>query len=81
MKTVAYLRVSTSRRDVRGQRLAILEYARRQRFEIEASQTHEIARKAACRALTVPRDSSTKSSCSRLASEGPKADGDDCRTW
>ena len=35
MKTVAYLRVSTTRQDVQGQRLAILEYARRHRLRID----------------------------------------------
>ena len=35
MKTVAYLRVSTSRQDVQGQRLAILEYARRHSLRID----------------------------------------------
>ena len=30
VKTVAYLRVSTAQQDVRSQRLAILEYARKQ---------------------------------------------------
>ena len=35
MKTVAYLRVSTSRQDVQGQRLAILEYARRHSLQID----------------------------------------------
>ncbi len=32
MKTVAYLRVSTPQQDVRSQRLAILEYARKHDF-------------------------------------------------
>ena len=35
MKTVAYLRVSTTRQDVQGQRLAILEYARRHHLQID----------------------------------------------
>ena len=35
MKTVAYLRVSTTRQDVQGQRLAILEYARRHSLQID----------------------------------------------
>ena len=35
METVAYLRVSTSRQDVQGQRLAILEYARRHSLQID----------------------------------------------
>ena len=35
MKTVAYLRVSTTRQDVQGQRLAILEYARRHSLRID----------------------------------------------
>ena len=35
MKTVAYLRVSTSRQNVQGQRLAILEYARRHSLRID----------------------------------------------
>ena len=35
MKTVAYLRVSTARQDASGQRLAILEYARRQGLRID----------------------------------------------
>ena len=32
VKTVAYLRVSTAQQDVRSQRLAILEYARKHDF-------------------------------------------------
>ena len=36
MKTVAYLRVSTTRQDVQGQRLAILEYARKHNLQIDA---------------------------------------------
>ena len=35
MKTVAYLRVSTGQQDAGGQRLAILEHARRQGFRID----------------------------------------------
>ena len=35
MKTVAYLRVSTTRQDVQGQRLAILEYARKHHLLID----------------------------------------------
>ena len=35
MKTVAYLRVSTAQQDAASQRLAILEYARRQGFHID----------------------------------------------
>ena len=35
MKTVAYLRVSTARQDAGSQRVAILEYARRQGFRID----------------------------------------------
>ena len=35
MKTVAYLRVSTARQDAGSQRLAILEYARREGFRID----------------------------------------------
>ena len=35
MKTVAYLRVSTARQDVQGQRLAILEYARKNRLQVD----------------------------------------------
>ena len=35
VKTVAYLRVSTARQDVRSQRLAILEYARKHDFRID----------------------------------------------
>ena len=35
MKTVAYLRVWTARQDVQGQRLAILEYARKNRLQID----------------------------------------------
>ena len=35
MRTVAYLRVSTTRQDVQGQRLAILEYARRHSLQID----------------------------------------------
>ena len=35
MKNFAYLRVSTAQQDVRGQRLAILEYAREQGFQID----------------------------------------------
>ena len=35
MKTVAYLRVSTTRQDVQGQRLAILEYARKHSLRID----------------------------------------------
>ena len=35
MKTVACLPVSTSRQDVQGQRLAILEYARRHGLQID----------------------------------------------
>ena len=35
VKTVAYLRVSTVHRDVRSQRLAILEYARKHDFRID----------------------------------------------
>ncbi len=36
VKTVAYLRVSTAQQDVRSQRLAILEYARKHDFRIDA---------------------------------------------
>ena len=35
VKTVAYLRVSTAQPDVRSQRLAILEYARKHDFRID----------------------------------------------
>ena len=35
VKTVAYLRVSTAQQDVRSQRLAILEYARKDDFRID----------------------------------------------
>ena len=35
MKNLAYLRVSTAHQDVRSQRLAILEYAREQGFQID----------------------------------------------
>ena len=35
VKTVAYLRVSTAQQDVRSQRLAILEYARKHDFHID----------------------------------------------
>ena len=35
MKTVAYLRVSTAQQDLRSQRLAILEYARKHDFRID----------------------------------------------
>ena len=35
MKSVAYLRVSTAQQDVRSQRLAILEYARKHDFRID----------------------------------------------
>ena len=35
VKTVAYLRVSTASQDVRSQRLAILEYARKHDFRID----------------------------------------------
>ena len=35
MKTIAYVRVSTTRQDVQGQRLAILEYARRHSLWID----------------------------------------------
>ena len=35
MKTVAYLRVSTTRQDVQGQRLAILEYARKHGLHVD----------------------------------------------
>ena len=35
VKTVAYLRVSTAQQDVRNQRLAILEYARKHDFRID----------------------------------------------
>ena len=35
MKTVAYLRVSTTRQDVQGQRLAILEYARKHSPQVD----------------------------------------------
>ena len=35
MKTAAYLRVSTAQQDVRSQRLAILEYARKHDFRID----------------------------------------------
>ena len=34
VKTVAYLRVSTAQQDLRSQRLAILEYARKHDFRI-----------------------------------------------
>ena len=34
VRTVAYLRVSTAQQDVRSQRLAILEYARKHDFRI-----------------------------------------------
>ena len=37
VKTVAYLRVSTAQQDVRSQRLAILEYARKHDFRIDDS--------------------------------------------
>ena len=35
LKTVAYLRVSTAQQDLRSQRLAILEYARKHEFRID----------------------------------------------
>ena len=35
VKTIAYLRVSTAQQDAGSQRLAILEYARRQGFGID----------------------------------------------
>ena len=35
MKTLAYLRVSTARQDVQGQRIAILEHARRRDMQID----------------------------------------------
>ncbi len=35
VKTVAYLRTSTAQQDVRSQRLAILEYARKHDFRID----------------------------------------------
>ena len=35
VKTVAYLRVSTAQQDVRSQRLAILEYARKQGYQAD----------------------------------------------
>ena len=35
MKNLAYLRVSTAHQDVQSQRLAILEYAREEGFEID----------------------------------------------
>ena len=35
VKTVAYLRVATAQQDVRSQRLAILEYARKHDFQID----------------------------------------------
>ena len=35
VKTVGYLRVSTAQQDVRSQRLAILEYARKHDFRID----------------------------------------------
>ena len=35
MQTVAYLRVSTTRQDVQGQRLAVLEYARKHHLQID----------------------------------------------
>ncbi len=35
VKTVAYLRVSTAQQDLRSQRLAILEYARKHDFRID----------------------------------------------
>ena len=35
VKTVAYLRVSTAQQDVRSQRIAILEYARKHDFRID----------------------------------------------
>ena len=35
MKTVAYLRVSTTRQDMQGQRLAILEYARKHGLHVD----------------------------------------------
>ena len=35
VKTVAYLRVSTAQQDLRSQRLAILEYARKHGFRID----------------------------------------------
>ena len=40
MKTVAYLRVSTAQQDVRSQRLAILEYARKHAFRIDDLTDH-----------------------------------------
>ena len=36
MKTIAYLRVSKDSQDVRNQRLAILEFARQEKFEVSA---------------------------------------------
>src|SRR3954447_6606 len=35
MKTIAYLRVSTGSQDLANQKLAILDYARQQRFAID----------------------------------------------
>ena len=36
MKTIAYLRVSKDSQDVRNQRLAVLEFARQEKFEVSA---------------------------------------------
>ena len=48
VKTVAYLRVSTAQQDVRSQRLAILEYARKHDFRIddfiEATASGQVSR-------------------------------------
>jgi DNA invertase Pin-like site-specific DNA recombinase len=35
MKTVAYLRVSKDTQDVKNQKLAILEFAQREKFEVD----------------------------------------------
>ena len=48
MKTVAYLRVSTTRQDVQGQRLAILEYARKHSLQIdEFIESHRLGQDVA----------------------------------
>ena len=50
VKTGAYLRVSTALQDVRSQRIAILEYARKHDFRITASSRRPLGRER-----TLPR--------------------------
>ena len=66
VKTVAYLRVSTALQDVRNQRLAILEYARKHDFRIDDF----IEATASVRYATDGK--STSASCGRCHSPVPE---------